>query len=510
MNFKSFIAAVLVALVSLVCMLCTQDADLNLIYAAFCCSPYVLIMALVYFNINFFRKKFKQLDKPNPYFEFVYSFVLYLLGCILLPLLLFLGTLGDPYEHKLYANIKGLLSEMMPVFLILSAFLSVFSTIVYVWAMQSYGRLISVLLSYFLLIPFIYGIAQTSSQIQKNQQERDEKAYNIKEKRYKWYASRSNPEAYPVQLYKGSFTFPNAERQEFTFSEGNDVNYGGSWGAEGGNSYAYVQALPKALDITWYSFAEDTFYQLDTAIAYDKLLTLFSEPFLERRSGGDVEVNHDAIIMGFAPGGMLQLWVGGEGRRQVAIGNYQAKKVVLDKPLSDSKDVKYGDVFNLQWREHVLRDTSIIPRQLQEATQNKPIPFGYWEKLSRRYNWKPSFVIPSEIHLHDADFSYFNSERFVFFDQSLSNTTLQMRGLPQNAYLKWFDAKGHRCAVDFDFDFEEKRTFAAFEKFYKNHADAELLFEIDVKLQKATATLVHGGDRLLLLETEIIYYEKNF
>lgn len=508
MNFKSLISAVLVGIVSLACMICTQDVDIYIVYAAFCSSPYVFIMVLVYFNFSFFRKKFKQFDKPNPYFELFYSFFFYLAGCILFPLLLFLGTLGDPHEHKLYENITGMLSEMMSKFLFLSAFLAVFSTATYCWAMQTYGRLLAVLLGYFLFVPFIYSIAQTRMYIQRSQAEKEVIAYNIKENRYKWYASMSNPTAYPVQLYKGSFVFPNNDKYDFSFSEGNDVNYKANWGAEGGRTYADVQALPKGLAVTWYAFAEDAFYQLDTPIDYDKLLTLFQEPFLERRYNADVAVNYDCIVLGFAPGGMLQIWASSAGRRQVEIGRYQAVKVKAEKPLSQTETIAYGDVFNAQWREHVLRDSMIIPLKVQEAAKKEAIPFGYWDRLSIRYNWKPSFEIPAEIKLHTADFSFFNSERFVFFDKSLYDTDLEMRALPKNAYLKWYNAQGHRCAVDFDF--EEEQTFVAFEKFFKGHTQAALHIEIDYKTQKASASLQDGEDKLLLLETTIINYGKNY
>jgi hypothetical protein len=74
------------------------------------------------------------------------------------------------------------------------------------------------------------------------------------------------------------------------------------WGQAGGGTYEQVMSLPKALDITWYSFAEDVFYRMNGPIDYDKLRTLFSTAYQEKGATKTVDEHYNKIILGFALG----------------------------------------------------------------------------------------------------------------------------------------------------------------------------------------------------------------
>ncbi|ALL06195.1 hypothetical protein AQ505_12260 [Pedobacter sp. PACM 27299] len=510
MSFKTILSAILVAIFALIGMFCTQNADLNLAYAAFCCSAYVILIALLYFHFNTIRRKLNLLHQPNIFFELAYGFVFYLAFLMFFPVLLFIATIGDEYEHRLYADLGNAIVEMFPLLLILSIFLTVFSSIIFVWAIKSYKRLVPVLIGYVILMPIIESVASTGRDLKKSKQAAEDIAYNLKNGVYEWHAAMSNPAAYPVQLYKGVFSFPKREPYEFTFNEGNTVNYEAKWGDDGNETSKQKTVLPNGLDLTWYSFAEDTFYRLNTPIDQEMLKLLFSKPYLEKRASRNFEEKYDAIIMGFAPGGVVVVWAGSTGRRQLEIGHYQARKVRITEPVSKEERLDYNDVFNPEWRIKVLTDSSIIPLKIQRLTKDKPIPYGYWDTLRTTYNWKPTFVISPEIKVHDADFSFYNAERYVFFDDSLLQNTIEKRGVPEEVYLKWYDENGNRCAVDFEFD--EEKTFKQFDDFFnrQKNSSAAVEFNIDHKAKTATATLKNGKNQLLLLETKIIAYGKNY
>ncbi|REC61616.1 hypothetical protein DRF65_14255 [Chryseobacterium pennae] len=504
MIFKSIISAILVTILSLAGMLCTQNADLNLVYAALFCSPYFILITLFYFCFNGIRRKLNLLDQPNIIFELAYGFIFYLTSCVLLPVLLFVSTLGDEYEHKLYADLGDLISEMFPIILILSIFLTVFSSILITWAIRSYKTLLPVIIIYIVVISIVYNIVQHNER-----QETVASTGNIKATGEGWRGSMSNPDAYPVQLYKGIFLLSNNERYEFTFNEGNTVNYGAKWGEDGGNTNKKTMSLPKELDLTWYSFAEDCFYRLNSPIDYNKLQMLFNTPYTEQIGKRKTQENYNSVIMGFAPGGILVVWAGSSGRRQIEIGRYSAEKVNITKPVIDGEGLKYGDVFNQEWRKKVLTDTTIIPFKTQQHTKNKPIPYGYWDKLRTRYNWCPTFVVSPEIKISDADFRFYNAERFVFFDETLQNNIYEERGIPKNVYIKWYDKNGNRCAVDFEFN--EEKTFKQFDSFFNHQKNtkATIEFNISQKDKTATAMLRNGKNQLLLLQTNMIEYDKN-
>jgi len=509
MVLKATISAFVVTILGLLAMLLTQDADMNLVYGAFCVSPYFLVITLIYFHFNKLRKRFNVFDKPSIVFEGIYSFLYYFIFSTLLPVLLFVGTLGDEYEHKIYADLGGVISEMFPLILILSIFLSLFSSIMFVWGLRSWTALILIFLGYILISVLVSIFSTVGREVREAERERRDQADNLKEGRFEWAGAMSNPTGYPVQLYKGIFIFPKDEDYEFTFSEGNTVNYHAKWGEAGAETYKSMMSLPKAIDVTWYSFSENAFYRFNDTIDYNKLLTLFKQPYVERRTAGDVEEHYDKIIFGFTPGGGLVIWAGGSGYRQVEIGQYQAKKIDVDQKVSDSKEMVYGDLFNQEWRNKVLTDTTIIALAIQMAKKNQPVPDNYWNKLRTAYIWNPKFVIAPEIKTYDVIFQYFNAERFAF-DERTQNITVEKRGIPQHIYIKWYDKNKNRCAVNFEFD--ETDIFKKFKAFFDRDKNikAEMEITVDTQNGRATAQLKNAEHQLLLMETKIIAYGEKF
>lgn len=509
MILRATVSAILVAIFGLVATLCVQEADLNLMYAAFCCSPYFIAITLFYFHFNKLRRKFPALERLKFSVEFSYGFFFYFFLSLLLPILLFVFTLDNQHEHQLYADLGGLINEMFPLILTLSFFLTLFSSIVITWALKAWKYVVPTFLGYLILMPIIVAVSTTIRQIHEFREERLTQEDNIREGRYKWSCVMSNPAAYPVQLYKGRFIFPKDKDYEFTFSEGNLVNYHAVWGQAGGGSYEQVLSLPKALDVTWYSFAEDTFFRVNSPVDYGKLRALFSTSYMEKRGTGSFEEHYDKIILGFAPGGVLVIWAAGTGRRQIEVGRYQAVKVSMDQPQESDSKVEYGNVFDKEWREEVLSDTAIIPFGVQQAIMGKPIPYGYWDRLRIRYPWQPKFTLPTAIKTFDADFEFYNAERFVF-DESPQRMNTESLGLPKDFYIKWFDHNNNRCAARFVFD--EDEIFKKFALFFKdkNNPAAELDIQIDTKTKIATATIKNAEKSELLLETQVIEYGTNF
>jgi hypothetical protein len=156
-----------------------------------------------------------------------------------------------------------------------------------------------------------------------------------------------------------------------------------------------------------------------------------------------------------------------------------------------------------------LSDTSIIPSDVQQAIGNKPIPYGYWDKLRTRYPLQPKLVMSADIKTFDADFEFYNAERFVF-DEGLRDMDMASRGIPKDVYIKWYDQHNNRCAARFLFD--ETETFKNFASFFndKKNIGAVLEFNVDTKTKIATATLRNDTESKLILKTEVINYGEHF
>lgn len=506
MTLRATVAAFLVAVLGLLATLCTQQADMNLAYAALCCSPYFILVTLIYFHFHGIREKFNVVDKANFRFEVIYGFLFYLTLTTLLPVLLFFGTIGDDHEHQYYEDLGGAIVDSFPLILTLTIFLALFSSIMKVWSIRSWKILIATFFAGILWVVIVSFISSAIREFKVAEQDRLTKADDIRENRYAWYCAMSNPSAYPVQLYQGTFLLSKDEKYDFTFK---DVNYHAEWGQSGIETNKRTMSLPRAIDVIWYSFSEDAFYQLRDTLDYGQLLTLFRQPYTERRASRDFEEHFNSIVLGFAPGGQLVVWAAGTGRSQVEIGCYQAKKVHINKSVSDNGQMNYGDLFNKEWRKNVLTDTAIVPLHMQQAIKVSPVAATYWTKIQKRYRWRPAFVVSPDIKTYDADLRFYNAER-SFFDERSRQIPIAERSVPQNCYIKWYDKNNNRCAVNFDFD--EDAIFTKFNNFFDTQKQLQVKMEIRIDNNdgKASAYLKSGEHQLLLSEADVIRYGENF
>ncbi|EKY05446.1 hypothetical protein HMPREF9075_02629, partial [Capnocytophaga sp. oral taxon 332 str. F0381] len=114
-----------------------------------------------------------------------------------------------------------------------------------------------------------------------------------------------------------------------------------------------MDKLPKSVDMVWFSYKEDCFYRLKTAIDYEKIEKLFREGYKERVPNGEVRhTTYDTVVVGIAPGGVVVLWVGRGYKKNTEIGRYQAEKIDLKEP--PGLDSHQRLIFSKEDREEVL------------------------------------------------------------------------------------------------------------------------------------------------------------
>ena len=155
---------------------------------------------------------------------------------------------------------------------------------------------------------------------------------------FDWIASESGPKHYPVEIISGDFEL-----------------------AKGGNTYipsgVYLnrikwgdfrsthlsgpdgKSLPTKLNITFFSYLEDKFYQGSFDLPYEDILSHFQTPYYSSKEGG--EKRPDRIVVGVSPGGGVAVWLRGfEKNTQVFYGkaqviNYEWKEFGgVDEPRS--------------------------------------------------------------------------------------------------------------------------------------------------------------------------------
>jgi DUF2931 family protein len=250
-------------------------------------------------------------------------------------------------------------------------------------------------------------------------------------------------------------------------------------------------------------------YHINTELDYQKMVKLFNEGFQSSvRKRGKVMTTYNHITIGFAPGGVVVVWLQGGGQKIVEIGRYQGNKVVISPKEIASLDSHERLLFDPADRERTLKNPKIIAPEVQETNKNKPIPYGLWDSYRIKYSWKPTFVFVREGKMFDdVSFTLFNGERETLLDEEFIQNEYQERAIPKVLSFAWWDKNGQGYAGYFLFD--EKEIFNAFKELHKKNPEARI--DLEIKINPGSiylgATLKNGINAIPLKKSNTEVYE---
>jgi len=313
---------------------------------------------------------------------------------------------------------------------------------------------------------------------------------------FEWEENNNAPLGYPVEVYRGGLELKGGGYAGLSHHGTSSGKSG--WGALGAGISNAEKTLPERLNVIWLSYAEDTFYTIDCAVDYDKMLRLFKEGVDWKDASGDIRhETYDTIIVGYAPGGVVVIWIYGQGT-QVEIGRYQGKKTVISDEEIRSLDYPDKVFFEQSYRDKTMANKGIIPLEVQEANKNKPIPYGVWDTYREKYNWKPTFIIQREGEVGDFQFTGFNGEREDLFHERLMNDNYKKRAIPRSLAFDWKDKNGLEYSGYIVFD--EKLIFEAFKEVFQDNQEiqAELEFRTSMPNDFVTVRLKGNGKDIMV------------
>ncbi|KOP39807.1 DUF2931 domain-containing protein [Flavobacterium sp. WLB] len=332
---------------------------------------------------------------------------------------------------------------------------------------------------------------------------------------FKWQEGLSCPEGYPIQVYRGWLEGPlvsngvNEKPNSITSISGFGTTTGiGNWGENSSGMSQGEKPIPQRLNCTWYSYVEDIMYEIDTELDYPKMVKLFNEGFQDsNRKRGKVMITYNHITIGFAPGGVVVVWLQ-EGQKIVEIGRYQGNKIVISPKEIASLDSHERLLFDPVDRERTLKNPKIIAPEVQEANKNKPIPYGLWDSYRIKYCWRPVSIFVREGKVQDElSFTLFNGERETLLGEEFNKNEYQERAIPKSLGLGYWDKNGQGYSGSFIFD--EKEIFAAFKELYKKNPEASI--DLEVKLNPGStylgATLKNEINAISLKKSKTEVYE---
>lgn len=301
---------------------------------------------------------------------------------------------------------------------------------------------------------------------------------------FTWLATESAPHHFPMQIINGSFGYHGSGNDGLYVPSGG-VLYRG-WGSAISSHVvgSDVKPLPDRLNITFYSYMEDTFYKGNFNLPYEKILALFREGVQENKD----DPTYRYVMVGVAPGGSVAVWVKGK-QSTVEVFFSKATKVELDLAQEFGVPVKDRAIYV----NDIVVD-SVKPEILDEIRKNG-IPFDRWEKYRTQYQWMPTFVGADQPDF--VNVIYFNGEsnkRFSINDKNLIN---EARPIPQ--YLGFSSLiKGETAKDVFLVHLDEAEMFDAFAKLGSNNEQLYMEFSPTLPKTAMKIRLFNGKESIVL------------
>ena len=192
-------------------------------------------------------------------------------------------------------------------------------------------------------------------------------------KKYEWYASGNAPVLYPTELYSEDFILSNNKRLYIPKS----IPYASKWGQTGKTHVLDNNKFPApaAIDIFWYSWVENKFYSLKSALPLERIRNLLEE--IDEESD---EPLYQDIIAGMAPYGGLAVWLSGSGIT-TEVAWLQAEETIVEmKDFAPTVVYTQNEYWDLvlkgfekayeNYQKNGLPDRMLYERYMQKSNYN--------------------------------------------------------------------------------------------------------------------------------------------
>ena len=305
------------------------------------------------------------------------------------------------------------------------------------------------------------------------------------------------PKGYPARIMDGRFS--NSSGGGFVLPYGHFLE--GSWG---GSGIGWVvgdpmQAVPDSLELRWFSYTDDKFYEGHFLLPQEKIYHLLKQGFWDRSAR--LRYTYSGFTVCVLPTGGVVVWL--KGLRKVVVGRFQAQEIQYDFK-------RYNAVAN---RAAVIAETRAeLPAAVQAEIKGGTLSTKKWDAYLKRYPWKLEFSQP--LTLFDHSVSYWSAEEAGFplaadgagFAEEVFGPS--PKPVPQDAMLYLAGAYGRKRLLKVK-SLDEAETMGAFQTLAAKHPGQVITLhvEIDEELKKATLSLRAGGQTLPLTKSVLEYFD---
>ena len=216
----------------------------------------------------------------------------------------------------------------------------------------------------------------------------------------------------------------------------------GRWG-DSGAMFTEQYGTPIGADIVYYATYEDKFYHLKAEFPVEKMKDLVSrayaisyvrshkkplKPYIvtdERMVFSAYENPYSSmthLVFGFAPKGMVVVWIGYSGGARIEIGRFQAEEV--------EDEEKYEEERFEYW--NISREKMRNKRYLPNASPEE------WENYRNKYEWRPVFSSDDDsFFMLKSSTRYYNGEREYLLQPYILKAEYIKRAIPKEIQFFW-------------------------------------------------------------------------
>ncbi len=315
-------------------------------------------------------------------------------------------------------------------------------------------------------------------------------------KEYNWLPSECAPKDYPIYLHKAHFKTNNGN----VISIPNKRLVKNGWGTIGSTHIVgdALKAIPNELFISWFSVAENKYYEGNYILPTNIIQALFEVETIHTRT--QQKVKYKRIITGLAPGGLISIWLAGPGIQ---------KEVASFRALEN--EIEWNELFpamqmnRKEYVEFILnKDTDAATRQLITAGN---IPLTKWKEYQKKYNWELKLTHKDNFRSKTAMIEMVNGEKEMVFIKT-NITEFKETAIPNYFRIAWDDKNHNSYASKVYLDKDE--IFETFKKLYESeesHNEMRIAIEIDRYNSMIVVFVENKSEKIALKNVKVKIYE---
>ena len=314
--------------------------------------------------------------------------------------------------------------------------------------------------------------------------------------RFSLTAGPAAVEGYPMEIVEGRFLTSDGKSIPLSvkFLEGD-------WGHSLTSSVSGdgKAAAPDSLEIRWFSYPEDKFYEGHFLLPQKRIYDLLKQGYWNAEDKR--QETYGTLTTCLLPKGVVVVWLSGENK--VLLGRYEGREINFDFK-------RFNEAANRPLM--MEQEQAKLPPAVQAAIRTHSLNTRQWDAYLKTYAWQVAFSQP--LKLTDYGIDFFNAEKAVYpaskdlapYIQAL--LTPQPRAVPKLLFLLVDAGYGRKRRIQVR-AFDEAETLAAFQTLHAASPALPLTLyvETDARVDKARLFLKNERQQIELGKAKVELFD---